>query len=150
MREIARGPVSRVLSCGWFPPSFLWVDPIRKGSHSSRPYVATRLKQPTRAVDAKRICLKPRLLARRPYLALLQVGFTMPFPLPVTRCALTAPFHPYRTSSAVCSLWHYPLTSPSCDIEARRALPATLVSWSPDFPRYPKITRLPGPLAEAL
>ena len=29
------------------------------------------------------------------YLVLLQVGFTMPFMLPSTRCALTTPFHPY-------------------------------------------------------
>ncbi len=29
------------------------------------------------------------------YLILLQVGFTMPLLLPVARCALTAPFHPY-------------------------------------------------------
>jgi len=28
-------------------------------------------------------------------LVLLPVGFTVPFPLPATRCALTAPFHPY-------------------------------------------------------
>ena len=29
------------------------------------------------------------------YSALLQVGFTLPFLLPKTRCALTTPFHPY-------------------------------------------------------
>ena len=29
------------------------------------------------------------------YLVLLQVGFTLPLLLPVARCALTAPFHPY-------------------------------------------------------
>ena len=28
--------------------------------------------------------------------------------LPVARCALTAPFHPYRPGSAVCFLWHFP------------------------------------------
>jgi len=33
---------------------------------------------------------------RRPYSVLLPVGFAVPFPLPETRCALTAPFHPYR------------------------------------------------------
>src|SRR5271155_76018 len=33
----------------------------------------------------------------RPYSVLLPVGFTMPFPLPATRCALTAPFHPCRS-----------------------------------------------------
>ena len=31
-----------------------------------------------------------------PYLALLRMGFTVPPPLPSGRCALTAPFHPYR------------------------------------------------------
>ena len=31
-----------------------------------------------------------------PYLALLQVGFAVPLVLPPARCALTAPFHPYR------------------------------------------------------
>ena len=30
------------------------------------------------------------------YLVLLRVGFTLPLPLPEARCALTAPFHPYR------------------------------------------------------
>ena len=39
-----------------------------------------------------------RLGTRRPYLVLLPVGFTLPSPLPGTRCALTAPFHPYRPS----------------------------------------------------
>src|ERR1041385_8557038 len=34
--------------------------------------------------------------ACRPYLVLLRVGFAMPLPLPGARCALTAPFHPYR------------------------------------------------------
>ena len=28
--------------------------------------------------------------------------------LPVARCALTAPFHPYRPRSAVYFLWHFP------------------------------------------
>ena len=37
---------------------------------------------------------------RRPYLVLLPVGFTMPFPLPGPRCALTAPFHPYPQAEA--------------------------------------------------
>jgi hypothetical protein len=35
----------------------------------------------------------------RPYLVLLQVGFALPPPLPAARCALTAPFHPYRRKS---------------------------------------------------
>src|SRR5690606_18207103 len=32
-----------------------------------------------------------------PYSVLLRVGFTLPHALPRARCALTAPFHPYRT-----------------------------------------------------
>ena len=31
-------------------------------------------------------------------MVLLRVGFTLPLPLPGTRCALTAPFHPYPGS----------------------------------------------------
>ena len=33
---------------------------------------------------------------RRSYSVLLPVGFAVPLPLPEARCALTAPFHPYR------------------------------------------------------
>jgi len=33
---------------------------------------------------------------RHSYSVLLPVGFALPFPLPETRCALTAPFHPCR------------------------------------------------------
>ena len=62
--------------------------------HSSGTSVAERLVRPTRAAAQKRAC-RPKP-ARRPYLVLLPVGFTVPFQLPGTRCALTAPFHPYR------------------------------------------------------
>ena len=43
-----------------------------------------------------------------PYLALLRTGFTLPWLLPATRCALTAPFHPYLPEQAVYFLWHFP------------------------------------------
>src|SRR3546814_5040603 len=36
---------------------------------------------------------------RHPYLVLLPVGFAVPLPLPVARCALTAPFHPYHEAA---------------------------------------------------
>ncbi len=69
---------------------------------------------------------------RGPYSVLLPVGFAVPLPLPVARCALTAPFHHGEAEArAVCSLWHFPWGRP------RRALPATVVPWSPDFPRVP-------------
>ena len=35
--------------------------------------------------------------SRRPYSVLLPVGFAVPLALPQARCALTAPFHPYRS-----------------------------------------------------
>ena len=59
------------------------------------------------------------------YLVLLRVGFTLPFVLPRTRCALTAPFHPYRVLAefqhlAVYFLWHCP------SARAAQALPGTL------------------------
>src|ERR1700683_2160164 len=67
-----------------------------------------------------------------PYLVLLQVGFAVPLVLPPARCALTAPFHPYRgytlRTAAVCSLWHCPW------IHIRRMLSGTACPWSPDFP----------------
>jgi len=67
--------------------------------------------------------------ARRPYLVLLPVGFAVPLPLPVARCALTAPFHPYLYQmQAVCFLWHFPWGRP------RRSLSGTVFPWSPDFP----------------
>src|SRR5215469_11487129 len=71
--------------------------------------------------------------ARRSYLVLLPVGFSLPPPLPAARCALTAPFHPCRPPSlsvgpAVYFLWHCPWGRP------RRALPGTAPPWSPDFP----------------
>jgi len=37
---------------------------------------------------------------RRSYSVLLPVGFAVPFPSLETRCALTAPFHPYRGQNA--------------------------------------------------
>jgi hypothetical protein len=40
----------------------------------------------------------------RSYSALLLVGFAVPLLSPGTRCALTAPFHPYRWSE---DLWRY-------------------------------------------
>ena len=66
----------------------------------------------------------------RPYSVLLPVGLAMPSPLPGPRCALTAPFHPYRTPrrAAVRSLWRFPWGRP------RRTLSGTVFPWSPDFP----------------
>jgi hypothetical protein len=79
----ARRPVSRVLSR------------LLGDGHSSGTPVAGRLARPTRAATRK-TRLADRSPPCRPYLVLLPVGFALPSPLPATRCALTAPFHPCR------------------------------------------------------
>ena len=61
------------------------------------------------------------------------MGFTLPPPLPAERCALTAPFHPYRPfgraeGKAVCFLWHFPSRCRD------RALPGMPPVRSSDFP----------------
>jgi hypothetical protein len=58
-------------------------------NHSSRISVATYLQRPTRKLHGPCNMLS--------YLVLLQAGFTLPPALPPARCALTAPFHPYRS-----------------------------------------------------
>src|SRR5919198_1387823 len=74
---------------------------IRDG-HSSGTMLAHGLEQPTRTAGLTSPCGViafancPRC---RPYSVLLPVGFAMPLPLPETRCALTAPFHPYRAEA---------------------------------------------------
>ena len=88
----ARRPVSRVLSR---PCTHVGGD-----GHSSRTPVTGRLMQPTRAATRRsRLAPETSRDARRSYLVLLPVGFSLPPPLPATRCALTAPFHPYRPLS---------------------------------------------------
>ena len=69
-----------------------------RGGHSSGTMLAHGLEQPTRTASPTWPCgviacaNAPR---GRPYSVLLPVGFALPSPLPATRCALTAPFHPY-------------------------------------------------------
>ncbi len=59
-----------------------------------------------------------------PYLALLQAGFTMPCLLPATRCALTAPFHPYP---ATWGKWPGGILSVALSVDSRR--PG--ITWRP-------------------
>jgi len=63
-------------------------------SHSSGMRVAAQLKRPTR--KPMWATCSGREHRSLPYLVLLQVGFAVPLMLPSPRCALTAPFHPYR------------------------------------------------------
>ena len=68
-----------------------------RDGHSSGTTFARRLEQPTRtaSLTSSRGVFARRTSPRcRPYSVLLPVWFAMPSPLPETRCALTAPFHP--------------------------------------------------------
>ena len=95
VEKSAKGPVSRILSCAVIP----------LGAASPRTLISDLpggfgdcIEQPCGAGPAPDA--NPAPGARLPpYLVLLRVGFTMPPALPPERCALTAPFHPYRRSS---------------------------------------------------
>ncbi len=66
------------------------------------------------------------------YLVLQAAGFSMPLPLPTTRCALTAPFHPYlccKQPSAVYFLWHCPAGRPGRSLAAAAPYPARTFLW---------------------
>ena len=87
--------VSRILS------AFARLRERRRDDHSSRPGIADGLKRPTRKLRTGRPLVRRRPYAATgetslPYLVLLRAGFCLPSALQQTRCALTAPFHPYR------------------------------------------------------
>ncbi len=85
-REIARRSVSRVLSR---PKAGMAIHLGRSSPSASRDRPERRREGPPGgAGNADTAC--------RSYLVLLPVGFSLPPPLPAARCALTAPFHPYR------------------------------------------------------
>ena len=84
--------------------------------------------------------------AQGPYSALLPVGLAMRRLLPAPRWALTPPFHPDHRicrakpcATAVYFLWRFPSGYPA------RALPGTVASGSPDFPRALADPRPPSP-----
>lgn len=98
-----------------------------RDNHSSGTFVTECLKRPTR------IPYGPYVPVNRmdSYLVLLQVGFALPQLLPVARCALTAPFHPYH--------FHGGIFSVALSVGSR--LPGVtwhFVLWSPDFPPLAK------------
>ena len=93
-------------------------------NHSSGTAVADCLKQPTRESARNR---------RRPFQAYSPIwscsgrGLPCRELLPVARCALTAPFHPYRPRPAVYFLWHFPWA------HAPQALPGALSEGARTF-----------------
>jgi hypothetical protein len=106
------------------------------GDHSSGPSLAGRFSRPTRTARAYD---SPTLLAKgaRSLFGLAPGGAC--HAVPVTRHAVgsyptLSPFplrRPEGRGREVCFLWRYPWGRP------RRALPAAMSSWSPDFPRPP-------------
>ena len=86
----ARRPISRVLSRPLAGP-WMTIPLGRPLPDASRDLPGRRRQKPTWPAPVPKD--RP---AGRPYAVLLPVGFTMPRPSPAARCALTAPFHPYR------------------------------------------------------
>ena len=120
-----------------------------EGNHSSRTYVAARLKQPTRRRTRAAPC---PLRGVPPYLVLLQVGFAVPLLLPAPRCALTAPFHPYHACLATA---FGGLLSVALSVGLRPpGVTWHLALWSPDFPPRRRVSplsqRLPGQLPQSV
>jgi hypothetical protein len=68
---------------------------LARDGHSSGTAVASGLEQPTQTTGPETgLGHEARC---RLYSVLLPVGLAVPRALPPARCALTAPFHPYRT-----------------------------------------------------
>jgi hypothetical protein len=123
---------------------FLWDGP-RGPPHATNPDGARRRACPFRGAH--------------PYSVLLQAGLALPSLSPGTRCALTAPFHPYRGTSpeAVCFLWRYPSgyaslrLLPRADVIRRLAYVEPGLSSSsclPAIARPPDRARLITPLCK--
>ena len=73
-----------------------------------------------------------------PYLVLLQRGFTVPSPLPQTRCALTAPFHPCLPAKRVRGHRRFAF----CCTFRRLAPPRRYLASCPEEPGLSSATRL--------
>ena len=136
--SVARGPVSRVLSLRRYPI----VGPYRKGQpflsagHCCHAPATNPGHAGRKTLGVKRACRIPGAMA--PIRSCSGWGLPCRGRCRRARCALAAPFHPCRTGllrrgglfSVALSL------APGPKPESRRVLPATLVSWSPDFPRH--------------
>ena len=114
----------------------------REGDHFSGTCVAARLKRPTRGVVVAK-ARTPRAWARSAYLVLLTVGFALPPESPPARCALTAPFHPYREQLSVVSYQYKAKTLAAND---RQLLPAVffLLHFPSDYSALQLASTVPG------
>ena len=98
-------------------------------NHSSGTAVADCLMQPTREPAQARSW--SRGPACSPIWSCSRRGLPCRGVLPPARCALTAPFHPYRIAPAVYFLWHFPWA------RALQALPGALPDGARTFLHRP-------------
>jgi len=115
-------------------------------NHSSGIAVTGYLKQPTREPVRNRRWATPkrpywgrRALPCSPIWSCSGRGLPCRKLLPVARCALTAPFHPYQPKLAVYFLWHFPWA------HAPQALPGALSEGARTF-LHSELQRLSGQL----
>jgi hypothetical protein len=125
------------------------------GNHPSRAYVTARLQRPTR--KSLRAAGANQWLAHFPIWSCSRWGLPCRRVSPLTRCALTAPFHPYLPVAPGCTAYAHAgatdiggLLSVALSVGSRPpGVTWHLALWSPDFPpRYSQ--RLPGRLQRAL
>ncbi len=117
-----------------------------ENNHSSGIAVTSHLEQPTRESVRDRRWATPKhpywgccALPYSPIWSCSGRGLPCRELLPVARCALTAPFHPYQPKLAVYFLWHFPWA------HASQALPGALSEGARTF-LYSELQRLSGQL----
>ena len=110
--------------------------------HSSRRVVTNQLTRPTRITTQRRaICY--------PYLVLLRMGFTLPALLPDPRCALTAPFHPYRFGDIKPPTWRFTFCGTVPGVTPAGCYPASCLCGARTFLEH-FCTRPSNPLTRPL
>src|SRR6185436_2209894 len=105
--------------------SFLWDRRCRR-PQATYPGTGTGPEGP----DAGRVTREPS-----PYLVLLRMGFSVPPTSPPERCALTAPFHPYRPDVSLRGRRSGGIFSVALSVASPRlAVSEHATRWSSDFP----------------
>jgi hypothetical protein len=121
-----------------------------EGHHSSRRHVTMPLKRPTRGQRGPRLSPSIWSCSRR--------GLPCHRMLPPMRCALTAPFHPYRQIIERAMICLGGLLSAALSVGSRPpGITWRLVLWSPDFPppgthrdEYRAAMTWPTPVADSI
>ena len=106
-----------------------------EGHHSSRRHVTIALKRPTQGQRGPRLCPSIWSCSRR--------GLPCRRMLPPTRCALTAPFHPYRHQQEL-ALWLIRRRSALCCTFRRLTPPRRYLAPCPVEPGLSSPVNLDG------